>query len=69
VETKTRRSHAKQEDLLLKVARQIGSTLGAVAAKVSPDPKPVVRLKRRVSHARRKKNRSRTAPRKKKNSQ
>lgn len=36
-------------DLLVKVARQIGSTLGSVVAKVraEAEPKPVVRAKRR----------------------
>jgi hypothetical protein len=34
-----RTSAAKNQDLLVTVARSIGSTLGAVAAKVNPSPR------------------------------
>jgi hypothetical protein len=39
MKTNRRRSAAKNQDFLVTVARSIGSTLGAVAAKVNPSPR------------------------------
>ena len=40
----------KEEELLMGVARSIGSTLGTIVAKVSPASKPAVsRLRRRTT--------------------
>ncbi len=38
---------AKTDDVLLGVARTIGTTLGAIVAKVTPSPKPAPARKRR----------------------
>jgi hypothetical protein len=51
---KTQRNYLKNDDLLVKVVRQIGSTLGTVIAKVAPDSRPATRTKRRASVAKRK---------------
>jgi hypothetical protein len=39
MKTNRRTSAAKNQDFLVTVARSIGSTLGAVAAKVNPSPR------------------------------